>query len=395
MIGWTSPYLAQLTREDSELYITEDEAAWVVSLLPFGRLFGAVIGSIIMEYYGSKRALLATGVPVMVGWICVIFANSAYWLYTSRICSGIALGMFFSCFAIYIGEIATAKIRGALVSMIINGMPVGTLLGNIMGSQTSMMCFGIISLTLNICYVTIFPFLPQSPHYHVRLNNENEAKKSIQWYNRKSDVKAELELIEDFVKSTESRSFRDKIKQILERKNRRVFTMILLLFVFMQLSGLNTVTFYMEIIVRSAQVKTIEPSTVVIISSGFGIAVGWISVYLIDLCGRKVLMVVSCSCVVMSMVILGLHFMLLDLDFDPESLEWLPILGMILFMLMSIGLVPVPRIQRECHVCDIRVHQQQNLPAVDQSHDREVRFLDIRDYDDGLSRVRGGSDTGN
>ncbi|CAK9797998.1 Facilitated trehalose transporter Tret1 [Anthophora plagiata] len=342
MIGWTSPYLAQLTGKDSEFFITEDEAAWVVSLLPFGRLFGAIVGSIIMEYYGSKKALLVTGVPVMFGWICIIFANSAFWLYISRFCSGISQGMFFSCFAIYIGEIASAKIRGALVSTIINGMPVGTLLGNIMGSQMSMMCFGIISLTLNTCYLAVFPFLPQSPHYHVRLDNENEAKKSIQWYNRTSDVKAELELIEDFVKSTESRGFRDTFKQILERKNRRVFTMILLLFVFMQLSGLNAVTYYMEIIVRSAKVQSLKPSTVVIISGVFGIVVGWISVYLIDLCGRRFLLAVSCSCVIVSMAILGLHFMLLDQNFDPQKLEWLPILGMILFMMMSIGLIPVP-----------------------------------------------------
>lgn len=70
--------------------------------------------------------------------------------------------------------------------------------------------------------------------------------------------------------------------------------------------------------------------------------IGWISVYLIDRCGRKVLIAVSCGCVIIAMVLLGLHFLLLEQNFEPKSLEWLPILAMILFMMMSIGLIPVP-----------------------------------------------------
>ena len=87
-IGWTSPYLAQLTKEDSPLHVTDDEATWIVSLLPFGRLFGAMVGYLAMEYYGSKRSLLISGVPIMISWICIIFANSAVWLYVSRLCAG-------------------------------------------------------------------------------------------------------------------------------------------------------------------------------------------------------------------------------------------------------------------------------------------------------------------
>ncbi|KAK1131700.1 hypothetical protein K0M31_015861 [Melipona bicolor] len=342
MIGWTSPYLAQLTEEDAELHITDDEASWVVSLLPFGRLFGATAGSIIMEYYGSKRSLLISGIPIMISWICIIFADSAFWLYMSRICAGITFGMFFSCFALYIGEIAASNIRGALVSTIVNGMPLGSLIGNVMGSYVSMMCFGLVSLILTVCFMIIFPLLPQSPYHYVRENNAIEAKKTIQWYCRKSNVNVELEAIENFVRSSEQSSLRDKIAQITERKNRRAFSVIIVLFIFMQLSGISTVTFYMEIIIRSAKVTFLKPATIVIISSGIGIVVGWISVYLIDRYGRRILMAVSCGFVIVSMILLGLHFMLLEQNFDPKSLEWLSIVAMIMFMLMSIGIVPVP-----------------------------------------------------
>nr|XP_003700178.1 PREDICTED: facilitated trehalose transporter Tret1-like [Megachile rotundata] len=342
VIGWTSPYLARLTSHDDLFHVSNNEASWVAALMPFGRLFGAIAGAIILEYYGSKMALMTTGVPVIVGWICIILATSAPWLYVSRTCAGISIGMFFSCFSLYVGEIASAQIRGALVSIIMNGLPIGTLLGNVMGVQVSIMWFGIISLILNICYVVIFPLLPHTPHYYVRRNNMDEARRTIQWYHRKSNVEEELEIIGNYVRDSGSMSLRERLKQIGEKRNRRVFGIVILLFIFMQLSGLNTVVFYMEIIAKRAQVTSIEPKNVVIIASSVGILIGWISVYLIDRCGRRVLMSASCCCVIAAMVLLGLHFMLLDLNCDPKKLEWLPIIAMMLFMMMSIGLIPVP-----------------------------------------------------
>lgn len=295
-IGWTSPYLAQLTKEDSPLHVTDDEATWIVSLLPFGRLFGAMVGYLAMEYYGSKRSLLISGVPIMISWICIIFANSAVWLYVSRLCAGkksssflfsfpfpssqssslqffspgTCFGMFYGCFAMYMGEVAAPEIRGALVSTIINGLPFGTLIGSVMGSQVSMMCFGLVSLLLSICFMVIFPLLPQSPHHYVRNNNSIEARKTIQWYHRKSNVNEELEVIENFVRSSGSMNFRHKLKQITEKTNRRSLILIIFLYIFMQLSGVNTVTYYMEIIIRKANVTILEPAIIVIIVNGIG-----------------------------------------------------------------------------------------------------------------------------
>lgn len=86
--GWTSPYLAQLTDENALFRVTDEEASWIASLLPLGRLLGAIIGPLILEYVGSKMSILSTGLPMIVSWICIIFATSPTWLYVSRILSG-------------------------------------------------------------------------------------------------------------------------------------------------------------------------------------------------------------------------------------------------------------------------------------------------------------------
>ncbi|KAL6254961.1 hypothetical protein P5V15_014303 [Pogonomyrmex californicus] len=342
-LGWTSPYLAQLTDENAPFRVTEEEAAWIASLLPLGRLLGAIIGSFLVEIFDSKISVLLTGLPLIFSWICTICSTSATWLYIFRIFSGMSMGMVFTCYPLYIGEISAPSIRGALVCLIINGFPMGSLLGTIMGPNMSMMYFGIISLILTLCYMSIFPFLPQSPHYYVRRNDTERAKRAIQWYQQKSDVRSDMEDVEQFVKSTCAMSRAEQWQQIKEPKNRRSLVMIVLLFMFMQLSGLNTIIFYAEIIVRKAKVTLIAPSSIVIIVNAVCIIFGWIGAFVIDRCGRRILLAISSLGVFISMLLLGFHFLLLEYDYDPGDIEWVIILSLtLIFPLMSLGLTPVP-----------------------------------------------------
>lgn len=102
------------------------------------------------------------------------------------------------------------------------------------------------------------------------INHNSRAEQVIRWYYQKSDIKSEIETVEYFVKSTQATSMRERLMQIKKPKNRRSFMMIILLFMFMQLSGLNTIVFYMEIIVRKAMITSITPSTVAVITSTIG-----------------------------------------------------------------------------------------------------------------------------
>ena len=340
--GWTSPYMAQLTSPTSELPITSAQASWVVSLLPLGRFLGAIIGSVLVEFLGSKKTLLLTGLPLVPGWIFIICANSAYWLYISRLMSGISMGMIFTCFALYIGEIANPKIRGALIGCVINGMPLGTLLGNTLGPYLSMTWFSIIGLILNISFLVLFFFIPRSPHYFIKNNMPKKAAQSVAWYHRNSDPNEELASIKRLIEASQQTSLKSKLKEMNQPKNRRAFLITTLLFFFMQISGMNAIVYYMEIIVRNARVTSIAPSTVVIIVSIIGITFAWIAVYTIDQCGRRLLLSISNAGVVVGTTLLGVHYMLLHLEYDPAPLQWLPIFSLITFMLMCIGLVPVP-----------------------------------------------------
>lgn len=95
--------------------MTMHEASWVVSLLNLGRLVGAISGSAAVNYLGSKTTVLVTSFPIGLCWVLTIAANRVEWLYVARSLAGVSLGMTYSSFSLYLGEIADPTIRGALV----------------------------------------------------------------------------------------------------------------------------------------------------------------------------------------------------------------------------------------------------------------------------------------
>lgn len=342
MGGWSSPYIAQLTSPESLLSITMEEGSWVVSLFNFGRLIGAIGGAICVNYLGRKMTILITSGFQSLYWLMIVVANSVEWLYIARLFGGVGLGMIYSSFAIYIGEIAGPSIRGALVALGITGIPIGLFLMSVMGAYLSVKVSAAICLVPCTIQIILFTWLPESPHYLIKNNKEEKVKASIRWYNRSCDVETEFSALKKFVDNSQ-RSFVECLNEFRTPVYRKSLFICLILFAYSQLSGINNIMFYMETILTTAQVSFIDPPIVVIIVITFGIVGSILSTFLMDRFGRKILMISSCLGVTVSLCILTLQFYLLDSGFDPKAIEGLSIVAMLLFHLsVFIGLLSVP-----------------------------------------------------
>lgn len=370
MSGWSSPYLAQLTRPDSPLPLTLDQASWVASLLNLGRFIGAIAGALFVNYLGSKRTLLLTVIPVGACWAFTIAANSFVWLYVARTLGGFGLGMTYSCFALYIGEVALPEIRGAVVSLAMSGggslgMVVSLIvkdyncsdnyLSNLMldllNFQLSSICGSYLSMDISAtaflmpCFLLgmLFLWLPDSPHWLVKIEDYEGAKRAISWYQPCNDPDKELEIIKNLVNSSASEGFYQKLQKCKSEQVKRAIILIIVIFSFMQLTGLNSVLFYMEIILARSKLTFVKPSLVVICVSASGMLASAISVCLIDKCGRKFLLVISCVGVTMSMVGLAVNSYLIEMNVDTANLQLLPVFSVFLFIISYfVGLMCVP-----------------------------------------------------
>ncbi|XP_012538187.1 facilitated trehalose transporter Tret1 [Monomorium pharaonis] len=341
--GWASPYLAQLTSAEADvpLKLTDIEASWVASLLSLGRVIGALLGAFCQEYAGLKKVLLLSSLPLISSWILNICATSITWLYLSRFCSGIGSGIMWPAVSLYLGEIANPAIRGSLISLNVNAASMGMLLGNVMGPYLSMEMFSYVSLVPNILFMVLFSLIPESPYHYALHGDINEAEASLKWFRRKTDVKAEIQELQDFFDGA-STSILMKLKDFLLPANLKNILIMFGLNVFVQGSSFSTINAYAEIIVISTKVN-ITPSIVVMAMCFATVIAGFITILLVDRFGRKNLLMLSSVGVTISFAVLGLHFYLLSLNFEPEKLTWLPITSLLSFNLfVSCGLSTVP-----------------------------------------------------
>ncbi|CAD6209016.1 GSCOCG00003663001-RA-CDS [Cotesia congregata] len=344
--GWTSPYLAKLDsieNPDSELPINKVEASWIASLINLSRPGGAILGAIFVYVIGSRLTTLLAGIPFALGWASFLIMNSVTLVYVSRTLCGIGLGMYYSSFPLYVGEISHPRIRGALVALIMQGLMLGNLCGTIMGKYLDMWLFASISLIPNLIFLGSFSLMPQTPHYLVRSNKMEEAAKSIRFYNRNADVTNELDALKQFMETNKALTLRDTWQALNTPLNRKTLLMVNIIFAFVQLSGLYTISAYMEIMLTKANVNIIKPSTLVISVSIISIASSWIATYTNDKCGRKIMLLLSSIGVASGMFLWGLNYQLLDLGYENPNLQWMSIIAAIVYQFsLAIGLMPVP-----------------------------------------------------
>ncbi|XP_011160654.3 facilitated trehalose transporter Tret1 [Solenopsis invicta] len=340
---WSSPYIAYLTSFESHIPMTMDEASWIVSLLNLGRLIGAIFGSIAINYLGIKTAIFVTSLPITLCWLFIIVANQLEWLYAARFLAGISIGNMYSCVSLYIGEIADPTIRGALVVLAVSGLSIGNLMMSIMGTYLSMKMSAIICFVLCIVLISIFIWLPESPHHFVKIKKENKARVSILWYHRDCDVESELQALKNFHEKNKNLPFADVIKEFRTPYIWKAQILVSMLFTYHQMCGMNIVLFYMETILRNAKVTVIEPSVIVIIVTAIGIIGCMLSIFLIDKFGRRILMIISSLAVAISLICLGIQYQLLDEGYDPISLQALPIFSVLFFQIfIYIGIASIP-----------------------------------------------------
>lgn len=342
MCGWSSPHVHLLTSPGAPFPVTMSEMSWVVALLNYGRFLGAIAGAVNINYFGSKTAVLISGVPGALSWLFIIVANNVDWLYSSRFFGGICVGMTYSCYSLYVGEIADASIRGALVALATCGIPSGTFLMSVMGAYLPMQISAAISLVICIVLIGIFIWLPESPHHFTKKKLPEKAKSSIQWYHRDCDVETEFAGLQKFIENLNKLTLTSALGELIQ--HRKSLFIISCLIIYSQWCGLNTVLFYMESILTTAKVSAIPPATVVIIVMPCGMAASCLAMVLMDRIGRKPLMIASCAGITMSFVMLTIEFQLLDLGYDSRSVEGVPIAAMILFyMAVSLGVILVPQ----------------------------------------------------
>jgi sugar porter (SP) family MFS transporter len=262
----------------------------VMSMALWGTVIGAIFGGIPTNKLGRKKTLLIIGILYTISAIGSGLVNDPYTFAFFRFLGGLGVGASTIAAPAYISEIAPAKDRGRLVALYQFNIVLGILIAflsnyllNGIGENAWRWMVGVEAIPA-IIYSLFVLTVPKSPRWLLSKFRNEEAKEVLSIIN--PDVDPEILLLE-----MNSNNQIDDLKEtIFLKKYRFPLTLVFLIAMFNQLSGINAFLYYAPRIFEEAG---LGESTALLSSIGIGVTnliFTLLGVFLIDKLGRKTLM---------------------------------------------------------------------------------------------------------
>lgn len=223
----------------------------------------------------------------------------------------------------YIAEVSTAKLRGLFGNWNQLFITIGVFTVEALGFKPkSFLNYKDVSLVA-AAIITLFAFLVlfivETPSWLYKKRRDMEGNRTLNYLRGpKANIQREIRGIRSVIEDTEQFTVFDQLKSFKNRYIYLPFILVLGLMFFQQFSGINAAIFYSSQIFKDAGLS--DPTMVTIFAVGLvQIFSTLASVILTDLLGRKVLLTISSSGMLLSSAGLGVYFLIYD-DFCGGSL---------------------------------------------------------------------------
>lgn len=224
--------------------------AWMEGWITAAVLMGAVIGAVVIgpmsDRFGRKRLLLLSAVIFFVGALGSGLSNSAELLIISRVILGMAVGSASALVPTYLSELSPAKIRGGVSTMFQLMIMTGILLAYISNyalkgvSGNWHWMLGLATVPAALLFIGGL-FLPESPRFLVRHDNEAGAREILGMINDDpNSIEAEISDIQLMAKEEKQGG----LQELFGQMSRPVLIMAIGLAIFQQVMGCNTVLYF-------------------------------------------------------------------------------------------------------------------------------------------------------
>jgi len=344
-IGWSSPagpLLAKSEQEDG-FNLTDNQNSWVGCLMPAGALVGGQVGGLLMTKLGRKGAMMTGAAMFAVSYLLLVVAPNVWVIYTGRFCTGVCTGVCSIVCPVYVAETSTPSRRGFLGSCVQLMVTFGVMLVVVVGVSGSWRWISICCLVMVVVWMISLVFVPETPAHYISLKNYRGARESLEWLRGTINVEQEYEEILN--SAEESANLSAGIGDLFKRANLAPFIISLWLMLGQQMSGMNAVMFYCVSIFEQSG-SSMNSNVENIIVGGVQIVATVLAAVVMDKAGRRMLLNLSSSIMVISIGILGVFFYIADNLGNTAlatKIEFIPVASLSLFVFaFSIGFGPIP-----------------------------------------------------
>lgn len=194
-------------------------------------------------------------------------------------------------------------------------------------SITRMALIAIVPVCL---FVFTFMWLPESPYYYLGRNNRTAAKESLQRLRRSDDVEVELDMMEVIVRKSEDNH--GTWSEILSIDNRKGLLAALGIAAIVPMSGSSAITDYSQMIFERIN-STMDAVEASILLSGVQLISAVLGNCVVDIVGRKPLMLFSSMSMGICTSVVTIYFYMDRNGYDVSNIGWIPITVLMVFQI--------------------------------------------------------------
>jgi len=282
----------------------------VVAAVPIGAVAGAGIAGPAADTYGRRLMILIAAAVFIVGALASAAAPGVEVLVIARIVIGVAIGLASAAAPVYISEIAPPESRGRLVSFFQLAVTIGILVAYLVGLafdhvegwrwMLGLGCVPALALAVGMLR------MPQSPRWLVMHGDDFAARATLAKI-RVDDpdtIDRELDEIKESIEEKPG-----QWSELLQPVVKAALVVGVGLAILQQVTGINTVIYYAPTIVEYTGVDSSAGAILAAVGVGvINVAMTIVALRLLDRAGRRTLLMIGVSGMVISLFALGLAF---------------------------------------------------------------------------------------
>lgn len=280
-------------KDDLDFELDNAEISWVVSILSMGGCFGSAIGGPMIDFFGRKGTILGTGVPFIMAYLLIGFADRVSMIVMGRFLAGLCVGINSTAIPVFLGEILDAGIRGTLgifPTAMGNG---GVLLALVAGKFLNWRELAYLGAILPVFFICLTMTIHESPRFYASKNRMSEARDAMQWYRGEdTDITDEYSELLEAVRPEQLNPEGGMFKEFIKPNVRKPVFIILILMTIQQFSGVNAIISFIVPIFESSPIP-LDHHTCAILFGFINFLAVFLAIPLIDNKGRKVLLYIS------------------------------------------------------------------------------------------------------
>jgi sugar porter (SP) family MFS transporter len=270
--------------------LSDSQTEFGASSLLLGCVFGASLAAFTSDCFGRKKLLLAAAGLFTISSIGTALALNLTEFVLARLLGGLAIGLASTLSPLYIAEISPARIRGLLVSVNQLAIVTGILLSysvnyGLTGAGPSNWRWMFASAALpSVLFLVALLFVSESPRWLVQNGREAEAERFLARINGRDVAQAEIQAIRSAVA--------EESGNILDPAFRKPLLVAILIGLFSQFTGINTIIYYGSLVFLEHVPKQTASTALFanVMIGGINFVATILGMYLIDRAGRKPLM---------------------------------------------------------------------------------------------------------